>query len=75
MNLDIGWLGVQAWSLVEIFVLVGLTVYIIFAIVVVRQVNHMTNTLEVGFETPVRLAAWMHLFFAIGTFAVSLFIL
>jgi hypothetical protein len=61
--------------MVKILFLIGLAFYIIFALVVVRQVNHMTDTLEVGFETPVRLLALLHLLFVLGTFVLAIFIL
>lgn len=59
----------------EIFMISGLVVYLVFALVVVRQVNQMTDTLEVGFETPIRLAAWLHLIFAICTLLTALMVL
>ena len=34
--------------------------YIIFAAIVIKQVNVMTDTLEVGFERPIKLAAILH---------------
>ncbi len=63
------------WLLLKIFLLVGLIIYLIFSSVVVRQVNQMTNTLEVGFEGPIKFLAWLHLFLALGTFVVAFMIL
>ncbi len=63
------------WLLLKTFLLVGLLIYLIFASVVIRQVNQMTDTLEVGFEAPIRFLAWMHLFMALGTFVVAFVIL
>lgn len=63
------------WLLVKVLFLVGLSVYLIFAAVVVRQVYLMTETLEVGFETPVRALVWLHLAVAIGVFILALFVL
>ena len=55
--------------------LLGLSLYTIFAFVVVRQVSNMTKTLEVGFETPIKIASLLHLLFAIGTFIVAFLVL
>lgn len=56
-------------------VLVGLSIYVVFAFVVIRQVQLMTKTLEVGFEAPIRFIAWLHLLFALGTTLLALVIL
>lgn len=63
------------WFLAKILFLVGLFVYVIFAGVVVRQVYLMTETLEVGFEAPVKLLAWLHLIVAVGIFILALLVL
>lgn len=63
------------WFIVKIFFLVAIVVYLIFALVVVRQVYLMTETVKVGFEFPVRVIAWLHLFAAIGVFLIALFTL
>lgn len=63
------------WYGMEALVIVGLSLYIIFAFVVVRQVNQMTDTLEVGFEGPIRFAAWLHFLFALATLGVAIMIL
>jgi hypothetical protein len=68
-------LGVPVWPVVKVMFLVALAVYLLFAIVVVRQVQLMTDTLEVGFETPVRLIAIIHLGVAVGVFVLALVIL
>jgi len=65
-------LGVSIWTVAKVFVLIGLGIYIIFAIVVVRQVQLMTDTLVVGFEQFVRLIALAHLLFALGVFVLAL---
>lgn len=68
-------LGVSIWFIVKIFVLFALLVYIIFSVVVVRQVNLMTETLKVGLETPLRIIALTHLILAILVFLFALIIL
>jgi len=68
-------IGISIWSVAKIFILIAFAVYILFSIVVVRQVNLMTDTLEVGFENQVRTLAFVHLFIAIGIFVLALIIL
>ncbi len=63
------------WLLLRAFLLLGLFIYLIFSSVVIRQINQMTNTLEVGFEGPIRFLGWIHLFLALGTFVVAFVIL
>lgn len=52
--------------IIKIFVLAFLVLYVIFALVIVRQVKLMVDTLDVGFETPVRIASLIHLALAIS---------
>lgn len=68
-------LGVSIWFIVKIFVLFALLVYIVFSVVVVRQVNLMTETLKVGLETPLKIIALTHLILAILVFLFALIIL
>ncbi len=63
------------WFVVKVLFLFAIAIYIVFAFVIVRQVGLMTKTLEIGFEIPIKLIAWGHLFFAIGTFVLAVIIL
>lgn len=65
-------LGSQILFFGKMFFVFAFVVYAIFAAVVVRQVYLMTDSLEVGFERPVRIIAWAHFGLAI---AVLLFVL
>lgn len=58
--------GISIWLIVKIFFLVGLLVYLVFAFVVLRQINIMNETLDVGFEVPVRILGYVHFFFVIA---------
>lgn len=62
-------------TIIKVFVVFGLALYVIFALVVVRQVQLMTDTLEVGFESQVRLLALIHLIFAVGVLLLAIFVL
>lgn len=67
--------GISLTLIGKIFVLFGLGIYIIFALVVVRQVNLMIATIRVGFESFIRLIAWAHLIFAVVVFLIAFIIL
>ena len=62
-------------TIAKIMALVALGLYIIFAGVVVRQVQLMIETLEVGLENEIKLISYLHLVFAIGVFILALIIL
>jgi hypothetical protein len=66
---------INIWPIVKIFVLFGLSLYLIFALVVVRQVQLMTKTIQMNFEVPVKMLAVGHLLFAIAVFLFALIIL
>ena len=68
-------LGISIWLIAKIFVLIAFFLYIIFSVVVVRQVELMTATLEVGFETQIKLLSYLHLLFALFVFLAALIIL
>lgn len=68
-------LNISVWAVAKIFVLFALTLYIVFAFVIVRQTKIMTETLEIGFEQLIRMIAFVHLLFAAGTFILALIIL
>lgn len=65
-------INLPIWFFAKVLFLFAILVYVFFAAVVVRQVYLMTNTIKVGFETPLRLIAWLHMIFAIGVFLLAL---
>ncbi|OGM76209.1 hypothetical protein A2210_00585 [Candidatus Woesebacteria bacterium RIFOXYA1_FULL_40_18] len=68
-------LGISIWFIAKIFVVFAISLYVVFALVVVRQVQLMTDTLEVGFETEVRLLSFIHLLFAIAVLIFAIIVL
>lgn len=68
-------LGISVWFIVKIMFLIAIVVYDLFAIVVLRQTQIMTDTLDLGFELPVRLIAIVHLILAFGVFVLALVVL
>lgn len=65
----------SVWLVVKLFFIVGLVVYLVFALVVVKQADLMTSTIEMGFKTPIKLLAWGHLIFAVIVLLLALIIL
>lgn len=65
----------DVWSLVKLFFLFGILIYIVFALVVVRQVSLMTSTVEAPLSASLRVLSWAHLAFAVFVFLLSLVIL
>ena len=61
--------------MLKILALVLLGMYLIFSLVVVRQVKMMTENLQLGFEGTIKLLAYSHLIFALLVFAAALTIL
>jgi uncharacterized protein with PQ loop repeat len=62
----------SALILIKIAVLIFLLFYIIFAGIVVKQVRVMTETLQVGFETPIKTLALVHFIFAVITLFLAI---
>lgn len=67
--------GVSVWLIAKVLVLIALAIYGIFAFVVLRQIQLMTDTLEVGFEAPIRMLGISHLALSLVIFVLALVIL
>lgn len=68
-------LGISVWLAVKIFTLLFLGIYIVFALVVIRQIALMSGTLDMGLNLPIRFIGWGHFLFAVGIFVIALLIL
>lgn len=53
--------------------LLFLGLYILFAIIVIRQVKLMTDTLEIGLEGFIKFLSFVHLLIALVVFVLALF--
>jgi hypothetical protein len=53
------------WSIVKIFFCVGLGVYVVFALVVFRQIQIMSETVKLKLEMAIKILAFIHLLFAL----------
>ncbi|HSX48990.1 MAG TPA: DUF5657 family protein [Candidatus Saccharimonadales bacterium] len=63
------------WLIVKIFFIVGLAVYLIFALVIVRQIEIMTQTVKLEFELPIKILGILHLIFALVLLIFALIVL
>ena len=68
-------IGPYFWLLFKALTLLGLVIYIIFAVVVVRQEQLMTKVLEAASEKMLRILALLHLAASIFIFFLALVIL
>ncbi len=64
-----------AFFTLKLLVLVGLTVYAVFAGVMVRQEQLMANVLEESFEMILRVFTLIHFFAALGIIGLALVLL
>lgn len=53
-------------SILKIFFIIGLSVYSVFALVVVRQIEIMSETVNLTFELPIKILGIVHLIFAVS---------
>lgn len=75
MEPTVPFIDLSVWFVVKIFISFAILLYVIFSLVIIRQVNLMTDTLEVGFEAPIRLIAVAHFILAVAVFILALIIL
>ena len=63
---------IAVWSILKIFFIVGLSVYLIFAAVVAKQIQIMSNTVKLSFELPIKILGIVHLLFALALLLFAL---
>jgi hypothetical protein len=73
--MTLSFLGISVWLVIKIAGLILLGMYLIFALIVVRQIKLMTSTLALGFEAPIIMLGYLHLAFAILVFVATLVML
>ena len=61
-----------AWEVAKIGVLIGLTIYLLFSIVVIREVNLMTRTIAGSLDRVIRVVAWGHFALSIAVLLFAL---
>lgn len=67
--------GLTIWILVKFLFLVGLGIYILFAVIIIRQVDLMNRTLKGTLDVSVRVLAWIHFLAAVFVFVLAWLIL
>ncbi len=67
--------NLSVWGVFKLLILFALALYLVFAVVVIRQVKLMTNTFKTGYETWLRSISWLHLILVIGIFLGGLVLL
>lgn len=67
--------SITIWSVLKILIVILLAIYIVFSYVIIRQVQLMTDTLVIGFETQLKFLALVHFLFAVGVLIFSIIIL
>lgn len=63
------------WEITKLVVLLGLIFYLVFAVVVIRQVQLMTRTVTGELDHVVRVVAWVHFVIACSIFVLALMFL
>ncbi len=66
---------ISIWPVIKIFIIILLAIYIVFAFVIVRQVQLMTDTLVIGFEKQLKFLAFLHFLFAVAVLVFGILIL
>ena len=67
--------GITIWLVPKVFVLLALVMYIVFSLVVIRQIKLMLETVDMGLNLLIRFIGWGHFLFAVGIFVIALTIL
>jgi len=67
--------AISFWDISKLAVLVFLLIYIIFSIVVIRQINLMSQALNGTLNLPLKIFAWLHFGLAVFVFLLSLLML
>lgn len=65
----------DVWLLAKILVLLGMVFYLVFAVLVVRQVQLMTRTVKGDLDREVKIMSWVHFGLAVGVFLFALLFL
>jgi len=52
---------ISIWGVAKVLILIALAIYLIFAVVIVRQVYAMTKVVSGELDLAIKIAAWIHL--------------
>jgi hypothetical protein len=68
-------IGIQFWDVVKLLLVVSLIIYVIFSLIVIRQVELMGGVVKLSLTPILRFIAVVHFFISIGIFLLALLIL
>lgn len=68
-------LNLNPWLFAKFLICFGLFIYLLFALLIVRQVDLMAKTLNGTLNFPLKTLAWVHFVTAIAIFLLSIIIL
>jgi len=67
--------NLSIWWVIKVLFIIGLFLYLAFAVIVIRQVGLMSKTLNGEFSILLKFIAWVHLIISFGVFLLAIFIL
>lgn len=67
--------NIQIWGVFKIFIVAGVFIYVLFSLVIVRQVALMTSVLDGTLNPGLKVAALAHLIFALLVLLLAIIIL
>jgi len=62
--------SISIFTVLKFFVLLALVLYFAFSLIVLRQVEILTSTFKTGFETLLKIIAWVQLGLIIAIFLI-----
>jgi hypothetical protein len=63
------------WVGLKWLYLIAFGVYVIFAVIVLTQINQMVRALSGGFDSSIKLIGWVHVLVAVAAFFLAVVIL
>jgi hypothetical protein len=71
-----GWArNISLPGIVKVFFVIGLLMYCVFTVVIIRQAGVMSETIEAKYNNTVRFLAWLHFLMAVGILVVAILVL
>ncbi len=67
--------SISIWTVAKWLIEIALFIYLVFAIIVVRQVYMMTEVIKEKFNWIIKIISWIHLVFVVLVIFLSLVIL
>lgn len=68
-------MNISVWAVAKVFILIAMLVYLVFAIVVIQQVNAMTKVVSGQLNIPLKILSWIHLLMTLFVIILAIVIL